>query len=144
MTEGPEPIWTSPATGGTAEHDAVLGRRRDARLAAGVSGNSEPDALGDEGAWLVCAEMSRYVIDRDAQTMTRLAGQGDGMDPEVPGQAWVSELRRDGEPVPLLSVDLCVEGRLAIFLIDVRGDGISTVCQTSLVRSIERIPDGQR
>ena len=144
MTVGPEPIWTSPAVGGTAEHDAVLGRRRDARLAAGVSGVSGPGALGDEGAWLVRTEMSGYLIDRDAGTVTRMAGQGVGMDPEVPGQSWVAELRQDVEPVPLLSVDLCVEGERAIFLIDVRGDGISTVRRTSLVRSVERIPGGQR
>lgn len=135
----PSKTFSSTATGGLAQYNATVGQRRAARAAAESSGEPGPQAVGLHGTWLIQTEMSSYVIDRDADTLQRLPGQGAGMDPDLPGIAWVESLRKDGEIVPLLGIDVCVVGERAMLLIDVRGDGFSTSRHTSVVRAITEL-----
>lgn len=132
----PNKIFSSTATGGLAQYEATIAERRAARAAAEESGDAGLQAIGLHGTWLIQTEMSAYLIDRDAATLQRLPGQGAGMDPDLPGEAWVESLRKDGESIPLLDVDVCVVGERAILLIDVRGDGVPTSRHTSVVRAI--------
>jgi hypothetical protein len=135
----PNKIFSSTATGGLAQYEATISERRAARAAAETSGHAGPQAIGLHGTWLIQTEMSSYVIDRDAATLQRVPGQGVGMDPELPGIAWVETLRKDGEIVPLLGIDVCVVGERAMLLIDVRGDGFPTSRHTSVVRAITEL-----
>src|SRR5690625_1036138 len=82
----------------------------------------------DTGSWVVHTENSRYLIDLDSRTCTRL--------PNLPGR--IQELRRDGEELPLRRIDQCRFGEPGALLLDVRGDGISTLRVTSIVRRITR------
>lgn len=82
----------------------------------------------DTGSWVVHTENSRYLIDLDSRTCTRLPG--------LTGNAW--DLRRDGDELPLLRIDQCRFGEPGALLLDLRGDGISTLRLTSIVRRITR------
>lgn len=73
----------------------------------------------------VTTEASVYDIDLVAMTLTRHAG------------ADASDLRKDGETVPLIEVVSCEVGHRGVFLVDVRGDGIATARYTTLITSIE-------
>lgn len=132
----PNEIFFSPAPGGMAQYEATIAERRAARAAAEASGDAGPQAIGLHGTWLIQTETSSYVTDRDAATLQRLPGEGAGMDPDLPGMACVEMLRKDGEIIPLLDVDICVVGERAMLLIDVRGDGVPTSRHTSVVRAI--------
>lgn len=99
------------------------------------SANSGPgtvgrESVGREGVWQMRTERSGYRIDLDAWTLTRLPRQGAGLDPQDPGaNPRVMDLRRDGEPVPPLALGLCALGQRAVFLLDVRGDGLDPLAK---------------
>jgi len=82
----------------------------------------------DDGAWVLHTENSRQLLDLDARTVTRL--------PQAPGL--LSDLRRDGQDVPLLKVVHCRRGDSAAFILDLRADGVVTLRSTSVVRWITR------
>lgn len=98
---------------------------------------------GDAGLWQVTtASGSIYLLDLAAgrSAMTRLPARtyplGDYA--RIP----VADLRRDGETVPLLSIGQLQLGQPGALLIDVRGDGVATVRNTTPVISIERLAGG--
>lgn len=82
----------------------------------------------DTGSWVVHTENSRYLIDLDSRTCTRL--------PNLTGR--LRELRRDGEELPLRRIVQCRLGEPGALLLDVRGDGVATLRETSIVRRITR------
>lgn len=73
------------------------------------------------------ASGSLYELDLEAKTVQRLPGDG------------ANQLRRDNEVTPLLDLPYGgpVVGQPLILEIDVRGDGVSTLCTTTQVTRIE-------
>jgi hypothetical protein len=96
---------------------------------------------GDTGRWFVTTLTSRYLIDLDRHQMVRTPGQGDpgrfGWDS---GPPQVATLRHDGDVVPLHSLAHCHLGESLVLLLDLRGDGVVTIRQSTQVVSIERAP----
>lgn len=90
----------------------------------------------DFGRYAVATESaSSYLLDvgPESSTLNR-APAG------VPiGDYESAALRKDGETVPLLAIVRLELGHPAVFLIDVRGDGIPTVRGTTPVIVIERL-----
>lgn len=87
------------------------------------------------GRWLVQTETSAYVLDLDAMTCLRYPGMGGNSDPVYP----TAKLRRDAEPVPLLSVDRLELGESMVLSLGIRGDGIPTQRTTTPVRHCRRV-----
>lgn len=88
------------------------------------------------GEWEIVTETSTYIVDVDAMTATRLAGGAGSLDgSEVPRH----RLRRDEVPVPLLALPEPVVGQPCDLLLDIRGDGISTLRRTSWVCHVTRL-----
>ncbi|TRW44403.1 hypothetical protein [Georgenia yuyongxinii] len=95
----------------------------------------ERDRLSDDdtGRWWVITEGSAYLVDLDAHNASRAPGLG--------GDGLTVDLRRDGEPVPLLGIGECRRARSAVFVLDIRGGGVPTIRTTSLVARITTASD---
>lgn len=72
----------------------------------------DPVALvdGDSGRWEVATDASKYVLDLDRMTGTRLPGKGDVPLGESTGDVFVTILDMDGEEWPLQSIIHCRVG----------------------------------
>ncbi len=81
----------------------------------------------------VTTETSVYLLDEGRGTIRRLPGEAPLGDSEV----WLALLRRDGEEVPLMRILQLEVGLPMQVIIDVRGDGILTHRETTLVRDIQ-------
>ena len=90
------------------------------------------------GVFVVSTETSGYVLDLSARTALRVPGVGAGSAPNL-RPARVTELRRDGEAVPLAVLVSCEVGKPLSMHLDVRGDGVLTLRETTLVRSIDSL-----
>ncbi len=97
----------------------------------------------DTGRWFVTTLTSRYLIDLDHHQVVRTPGLGDpgrfGWDS---GPPTVAALRRDGDVVLLHSLAHCHLGEPLVVFLDLRGDGIVTIRQSTQVVSIEPGPPG--
>lgn len=95
-------------------------------------------ALADDttGVFVVSTETSSYVMDLSARTALRIPGAGAGSVPDLPPAA-LSDLRRDGEALPIRMLLLCEVGKPMCIVVDLRGDDVTTLRRTTLVRSIE-------
>jgi hypothetical protein len=95
----------------------------------------------DVGRWVVTTLTSRYFLDLDTRQMMREPGGGNpgrfGWDT---GPPIVAPLRRDGDVVPLRSVAHCRLGESLVLFLDLRGDGVVTVRQSTQVTAIEAAP----
>jgi hypothetical protein len=95
----------------------------------------------DTGRWVVTTLTSRYLLDLDLHQLVRRPGQGDpgrfGWDSGPPA---VSTLRRDDDVVTLHSVAHCHLGESLVVLLDLRGDGVVTIRQSTQVVSIDPTP----
>ncbi|MDQ0259547.1 hypothetical protein [Sinomonas atrocyanea] len=91
----------------------------------------------DFGQYVVVTESaSVYILDiggPESSTLNRMPAGGPVGDYDA------AVLRRDGETVPLLGILRLEMGLPAVFLIDVRGDGVPTVRGTTPVAGIERL-----
>lgn len=121
---------------GESLYDDVMLSREFARITAAANGKHGPQVIGDTGRWHVFTEASGYLIDRGAATLLRNPGAGDGSDPDVSDPVAVSALRLDDTSIPLLAVELCAVGEPAVFLLQIRADGVPTMRRTSVVRRI--------
>lgn len=72
---------------------------------------------------------SIYEIDLDQMTAQRMPGTSDEVRP----------LRRDSEPVPLVSIEPVRIGRPMVMLLRIRDDGVITVRETSAVTMIKTV-----
>lgn len=90
------------------------------------------------GRWLLVTESSSYELDLDAHTCRRTPGAGAG---PVPGRDVIpaSEMRKDGDTIPLLELGVVLVGFPAIMVVDVRGDGVLTSRQTTIVRELSEL-----
>jgi hypothetical protein len=79
-----------------------------------------------DGQWQVTTETSLYLLDLDAQLVTRVPDAGAGTPPGL-SPAPIASLRRDHEPVPLLELIQCELGAPLRMLLDVRRDGVPTL-----------------
>jgi hypothetical protein len=73
---------------------------------------------------------STYLLDREAGTACRVRGEGSG------------ELRRDGEPVPLLRCPTPIVGQPMVMVLRLREDSQITVRVTSPVQRIDPYASG--
>ncbi len=86
----------------------------------------------DAGRFLVTtATGSHYVLDLTARTVTRKMAVTEPLVGYL--DAWISQLRRDGESLELLLLESCALGEPARFWIQVRDDHIVTLRTTSHV-----------
>jgi hypothetical protein len=90
------------------------------------------------GRWQVTTEASLYLIDLDAQSVTRIPDAGAGT---LPGETPVAmaSLRRDHQPIPLLELIQCELGKPLRMLLDIRCDGIATLRVSTLVRELREL-----
>lgn len=93
----------------------------------------------DTGQWLVVTESSSYIFDLDERTATRYPGTGAGAVDEW--LAPVSDLRQDGDRVPLLYVHRAQIGSRLFIVLDVRRDGVATLRESTIVRAISRVDE---
>jgi len=108
------------------------------------SADDEPRLEGP-GRWLVSTESSSYLLELDesgAGTVVRHVGEGQGPAPEAEGlpPAVAVGLRRDGDPIPVLSADVPVVGRPWTLKLDIRGDGVPTIRNPTFVRQVVADP----
>ena len=90
-----------------------------------------------EGKWLiVTASGSEYSLDLDGMTITRHWGVHPPVDDHI-----ATELRRDGQAIPLEQIITCEVGVWGEFVLNLRGDGIFTYRRTTAIESIQRIPE---
>lgn len=103
-----------------------------------MSATPGPDAVGVTGRWQITTETALYVVDMDARTCVRVpdAGLGtvDGLSPAV-----VSAKRLDHQPIPLVSLIRAELGEPLLLVLDLRGDGVKTVRQSTVVRDIRSL-----
>jgi hypothetical protein len=85
----------------------------------------------------VTTETSAYLIDPDARTATRLAGHGSQSGHD--GDVMVAELRRDGEPVPIVAISTLVIGQPMVLLLRLREDGSPTLRTTTPIQDISEM-----
>lgn len=109
------------------------------------SGADVERRLEGPGRWLVSTESSSYLLELDetgSGTVVRHVGEGQGPAPEAEGlpPAVAVGLRRDGDPIPVLSADVPVVGRPWTLKLDIRGDGAPTIRNTTFVRQVSRTP----
>lgn len=100
-------------------------------------------SLGSSGLWQVTTETSTYVIDLDAGHCIRVPDAGLGQVPELP-PAKVAAMRRDQEPIALMAVPRAEVGQPLVLVLNLRGDGVVTVRQSTIVRDIRRLPRPQK
>lgn len=92
--------------------------------------------IGWTGRWHVLTETALYELDLHVNRMVRHRR------PE-PGSLFglsapqVASLRGDGQPVALLAVIRCALGEPMLLALDLRGDGILTLRETTTVLRIE-------
>lgn len=110
--------------------------------------NSVPTLFAhDGGRWEVMTESSRYIIDLNERTITRVQGSGPEHHKEdrVPSRAFSREadrhparsrLRKDEQQVPLLDMSPVFIGHPLKVLLDIVGNGIVTVRRSTPVVSI--------
>src|SRR4051794_25684023 len=101
------------------------------------------------GVFRVWTESSVYLVslNDDGHTLTRTPGEGLGAAPQVPGElAPPSDLRVDGDALELVSIERCVVGERAIFMVAMPAGvpvapGYLGVTErtTTIVRGIESI-----
>lgn len=78
-------------------------------------------------------------MDLDAHTITRVPDTGGGaLNPDV--RVGNAHLRRDHEAVRLTELLVMQVGAPLVAVLDVRGDGIATLRQSTLVREIQELP----
>lgn len=97
---------------------------------------STPDApTPTRGLWFVSTRHSGYVLDLEHPTLIRIPG------PLIRGEAAASaaNLRRDGEPIPLLGIHHFRLGEPLVMTIQVRTDAIPTLRTTTPVTYLEEI-----
>lgn len=85
----------------------------------------------------VHTQTSVHEIDWAARTVTRMVRADGPIDETYP----TATLRRDGDPVPLITLEEPVVGQPLMMVLDVRGDGVATVRTTTPVAAIEHQPD---
>lgn len=90
------------------------------------------------GRWQVTTETSVYLLDLDDRRITRVPDAGAGPPPGLDAPP-IAALRRDHEPVPLLSLISCTIGEPMRMLIDVRRDGVGTLRTTTIVRQLREL-----
>ncbi|WP_018771412.1 hypothetical protein [Arthrobacter sp. 162MFSha1.1] len=80
-----------------------------------------------------------YRIDLDSRCLVRLKSD------QAPTQDYadlaVSDLRRDGDEIPLLAVVQLEIGERGHLFLDIRGDGVATFRDTTPVISIQQLAD---
>lgn len=89
-----------------------------------------------EGRFAVHTESSTHLVDLDARTITRVPDTGMGAG-DRPGMVITAQLRRDHETLPLRELLVMQVGAPLVAVLDLRGDGIPTLRQTTLVREIQ-------
>lgn len=89
--------------------------------------------VGETGVWAVSTETATYIVNLDEKTLQRTPAQ------DAPEGTSVSQLRKDTKAVPLLQLEKCVVGEPMTALIDVRGDGVSTVRRTTIVQQVAEL-----
>lgn len=110
-----------------------------------MTAEQSAEQLTGPGRWLVTTETSTYVLELDEAgtgSLVRHAGEGDGPAPEateLPPPISVN-LRRDGEHIRVTWAGAPAVGQPWVLLLDVRGDGISTIRLTNIVRQIVADP----
>lgn len=107
--------------------------------------DTNPRILTGPGRWIVTTETSGYVVELDGDgtgSLVRHRHAGEDVAPSaVDTRAAVAvDLRRDGESIPVLWAQTPVVGERWVVLLDLRGDGILTRRQTTIVRSVVRDP----
>lgn len=110
-----------------------------------VSGADDEPCLMGPGRWLVSTESSSYLLELEesgAGMVVRHVGDGQGPAPEAEDlrPALAAGLRRDGDPIPVLSADVPVVGRPWTLKLDIRGDGVPTIRNTTFVRQVVADP----
>lgn len=95
--------------------------------------NQKINRIGETGVWAVSTETATYIVNLDEETLERTPAQ------DAPGGTSVSQLRKDAESVPLLKLARCVVGEQMVALIDVRGDGVATARQTTIVQQVTEL-----
>lgn len=87
---------------------------------------------------LITTESSRYLLDEDAETVTRYPGSASET------ANWpIADLRLDGEEIKLISFVEPVIGQPMLLLLDVRRDGVVTARYTTPVLSVEVVRYGR-
>ena len=86
-------------------------------------------------------ESSSYLLELDESgsgTVVRHVGEGQGQAPEAEGvpPAVAVRLRRDGDPIPVLSAAVPVVGRPWTLKLDLRGVAVRTIRNTTFVRQV--------
>lgn len=109
------------------------------------SGAADEPRLEGPDRWLVSTESSSYLLELDESgsgTVVRHVGEGQRPASEAEGlpPAVAVGLRRDGDPIPVLSADVPVVGRPWTLLLAIRDDGVPTVRNTTFVRQIVADP----
>ena len=90
------------------------------------------------GQWQVTTETSLYLVDLDAQLVTRVPDAGAGSPPGSSPVA-IASLRRDYEPVTLIELIECQLDRPLSMLLDVRRDGVPTLRVSTQVRELREL-----
>lgn len=136
-------VERAPASAGTADSPGEEGQT-SAPLLARIHYDDDRSAgpasatgleLATGGQWTVTTSSgSVYFFDLDRRLVTRCAT---ARGPQ-PGYRDTAQLRRDGEPVPLLELH-CRAGSPLRMLLRVRDDNVTTLRVTTPVRSIRRL-----
>jgi hypothetical protein len=94
----------------------------------------------DAGRWVVSTRTSRYFLDLDSHQVMRHPGGRPARAGSDTGGSSIANLRSDGDVVRLRSVALCRVGESLVLYLDLRGDGVVTIRQTTPVTAIEAAP----
>lgn len=101
----------------------------------GVEGEGAARLCDDvTGLFEILTQTATYLLDLDECTLTRYPDR-----PATTGAYLAAPLRKDGLDLPLLKILRCALGAPLLVLVDVRGDGVSTLRQSTPVRRIERL-----
>jgi hypothetical protein len=93
------------------------------------------------GRWQVTTETSVYLFDVDDRHVTRVPDAGAGAI-QGASRVVVAYLRRDYERLPLIAIAQCKVGAPLRMVLDLRGDGIPTLRETTCVRDQRELPSG--
>lgn len=97
--------------------------------------------IPQSGRWLITTESSTHLLDLDAMTIVRTPDAGSGAIDGTGTPPKAASLRRDTEPVDVLSVERITLGSRARLWLDVRRDGVPTLRTTTIVTSIDPAPE---
>jgi hypothetical protein len=92
-----------------------------------------------KGLFVVLTETSRYVVNFDERWVRRCAGDGVGPDPQEKTPPLLAQLRRDGDTIELLGMDLMEVGLPMVMYLNLRRDGVVTMRRTTNVMKITQI-----